>query len=240
MAAKGRPEATALYDQRAVAISSLALDGLSEYISQLPRAPFDEALDTESTVRFLLCIYIIGSVRSAQEVCSAFQLSWFAGQFLAASMLIRMLVELWGAVLFAESKVLPKIESGEPLVANERVVKLLFGSKSGVRGPSGELLVEPPVNVLEFVRATDAARPGTLGDYSFLCDAAHPSYLQNTYLLFAGSQLDNWRNEVFAREMHETLDRTLTIGTVALDGLTAAATRIFGRCVPLIRKAAGL
>lgn len=231
---KGRPPATAIYDARAIALSSESLDVLHPFLEKLPRAPFDFALSDANAVRYLLCIYVMGSVRAAREVCGAFQLAWFSGQFLAASMLIRMLIELWGAIVYAEKKVLRKVEAGEPIAGNEKMVKLLFGSKSGVRLNPAIPIVEPPVNVMEFVRAADGVVPGTETDYGFLCDAAHPSYLQNSALLFAGARYNNWSNETFATETYKTLDRTLRIGATALEGIEKAAVHVFTRCVPPI------
>lgn len=228
---KGRPEPTAIYDARALALSGLSLEVLHEYIQQLPRAPLERQLSTANSVRYLVCVYVIGSVRAIREICSTFQLAWFAGQFLAASTLARMMIELWGSIVYAERKVLVLIEDGDPLAANARMVKLVFGSKSGVRLHKDLPVTETPVNVMEFVRAAESVTPGTEDDYAFLCDAAHPSYLQNSYLLFAGAIYDNWTNEAFAKQMHITLDRTLRIGANVLEGIETAAVDVFKRCL---------
>jgi hypothetical protein len=179
----------------------------------------------------MVCIYVLGSVRAVREICGAFQLAWFSGQFLAASALVRMMIELWGSVIYAEQRVLALVEKGDALAANSRLVKLVFGSKSGVRLHKDLPLTETPVNVMEFVRAVESIAHGTEEDYGFLCDAAHPSYLQNSYLLFAGAVHNNWDNEVFAKEMHKTLERTLCIGTAALEGIKVASTDVFSRCL---------
>lgn len=229
-----RPTATAIYDSRAACIGETTLNPLNELLQRLPPAPMDRPVIDANTVRYLLCLYVIGSVRSTREICNAFQLAWFEGQFLAASMLVRMLIELWGSVAYAEQEVLRKIDEGDSVVANGRMIKLVFGSKSGVRLVPGIPIEESPVNVMEFVRAADSASPGIEADYEFLCDAAHPSYLMNTFLLFAGATHNNWSNETFAAEMHKTLDRTLTIAKTALDGLMKSAGVVFTACIPAI------
>ncbi len=230
----GRPPATAIYDSRAFMLGALSLDVAYEEIQKLPVAPFSHPLSDENALRYQACLYAIGALRSATEVGTAAQIGWFAGKFLAASVLIRVFVELWGAGAYVEQKVLRKIEAGEIATAATRMRKLLLGSKTGVSfrpDVEGEKSV---VNVMEFVRAAAVIRPGVEDDYIFLCDAAHPAYVPNTHLLFAGAVYDNWSNEAFAKAMHPTLDRTLSIAETALEGLRDVSMEIFARCIPSI------
>lgn len=229
-----RPTEVAEFDERARAITGALLESCRSMAARLPDAPLDAPLNEANAVRYLLCLYVIGAIRSANEVCKSFQLVWFSGQFLVASMLTRMLIELWGSIAFAEQRVLQVIEAGDPLKANAKMVQLIFGSKGGVRLHNLLPINEPAINVMEFVRAADALQSGAQKDYEFLCDAAHPSYLANTFLVFAGSEHNSWSNEVFAKEMHEKLDRTLTIADRALKGIVASAMDVFERTLPQI------
>ena len=230
----GMPSATAIHDSRAFALGALTLNVAYEEIQKLPVGPLSHPLSDENALRYQACLYVIGALRSATEVGTAAQIGWFAGKFLAASVLIRMLIELWGAVAYVERKVLKKIEEGELTTAATRMRKLLLGSKTGVSfrpDVEGEKSV---VNLMEFIRAADSIWPGVEDDYIFLCDAAHPAYVPNTHLLFAGAVYDNWSNEAFARAMHPTLDRTLSIAETALEGLRDVSMEIFARCIPSI------
>jgi hypothetical protein len=229
-----RPIAATVYDARALKLGAVSLNAFSPEISKLPSIPTEHEFSGAAAIKLQLCLYVIGIVRSAQEVGKSAQLVWFAGQFLTASALIRMLVELCGAAAYAEDKVLRKVEAAEIHIALDRVTKLVLGSKTGASFRPGEKLEHPAVNVLDFVRAAEARWPGIMDDYSFLCDAAHPSYVQNSLLLFAGADYDNWDNKAFATHAHEILDRTLRVGETALQGIESVGLDIFSRCVPSI------
>jgi hypothetical protein len=70
--------------------------------------------------------------------------------------------------------------------------------------------------------------------YDFLCDAAHPNYTKHGYLLFAGSEYDNWRNPVFAAAAREILDRTVGAAEQAIAGIVESAIRIVEDCLPQV------
>jgi hypothetical protein len=141
-----------------------------------------------------------------------------------------MMIELAGAMAYGEQRVLRKLEAGHADIAQKRLTKLLAGSKAGELAA----VLPPPVSVSDFVRAADAASAGLDAYYTFLCDAAHPSYMPNTALLLAGAAYDNWSNEVFAARMHITLDRTLKAGEAALAAIETVGLDMLHRCLPLI------
>ena len=99
---QGRPEPTAIYDKRAFARGATSLNVVYDEICKLPGAPFPHPLSDANTLRFQVCLYVIGALRSATEKGAAAQRAWFGGQFLAAPVLIHMFIELWGAVAYAE------------------------------------------------------------------------------------------------------------------------------------------
>jgi hypothetical protein len=109
-----------------------------------------------------------------------------------------------------------------------------MGSRTGATFRPDELAESSMINVLDFVRAANATAPGAMDDYVFLCDAAHPSYVPHTLLLFAGTTYDNWSNETFAKYMHPVLDRTLRVAETALAGIEKAGLDICHRCLPPI------
>jgi hypothetical protein len=75
-----------------------SLNILYDEIRKLPGAPLRHPLSDANALRHRLCIYVVGSLGAATEMGMAAQHVWFAGQFLAASALIRMLIELWGSI----------------------------------------------------------------------------------------------------------------------------------------------
>ena len=75
-----------------------SLNILYDEIRKLPGAPLRHPLSDANALRHRLCIHVVGSLGAATEMGMAAQHVWFAGQFLAASALIRMLIELWGAI----------------------------------------------------------------------------------------------------------------------------------------------
>jgi hypothetical protein len=212
-----------------------ALDLLTPAFEQLPPSPLNYRPSTIGGLKYQLCILTIGMSRSAQELLSSASVLSVTGKFLAASVCIRLLIELWGVLAFAERKVLRKLdEPADAATANDLLVKLLRGSKSGVPSFRGDTDKVAVINVMEFVRAADAISPGTLQTYDFLCDAAHPTYTQHGYLLFSGSDYDNWSNVVFAQHAHTTLNETVAAAELAILGLSQAGNRIFTACLPQI------
>ena len=229
-----RPLPTEIYDNRASALGQASLNSLYEEICKLPVAPLQHPLSDANLMRYQVCIHVIGSLRAASEISAAVRHSWLSGRFLAASVLIRMLIELWGSVAYAEEKVLRKIERSELQVASDRLRRLLLGSRTGAQFRPGVAAETSTVNVMEFVRAANATAAGAIEDYVFLCDAAHPAHVPNTLLLFAGSAHDNWSNETFAANMHPILDRTLRAAESALGGIEKTGLDICRRCLPPI------
>lgn len=234
--AKGRPAPTAVYDARAFRLGAVSLNVFYDEIKKLPGAPLRPPLSHANALRYQVCLYAIGVARSATEIGEGAQRAWFGGQFLAASVLIRVLLELWGAMEYAEQRVLRKIEESDLTVADARILKLLAGSNTGVTHSPAVRVEVSPVNVMEFVRSADVVSPGIIDEYKFLCDAAHPTFMAGSHLLFAGAIYDNWTNETFAKNMHPVLDRTLKAGEAGLAGIERTGMAIVARCIPPIRE----
>lgn len=237
--AKGRPAPTAIYDARAFRLGAVSLNVFYDEIKNLPGAPLLYPLSEANTLRYQVCLYAISVARSATEIGEGAQRAWFGGQFLAASVLIRVLLELWGAIEYAEQHILRKIEEPNLAVAKARATKLLVGSNSGATHNPAVRAEVPPVNVMEFVRSAEVASPGIIEEYKFLCDAAHPTFMPGSHLLFAGAIYDNWTNETFAKSMHPVLDRTLKAAETSLAGIEKTGMKILTRCIPPMREEVG-
>jgi hypothetical protein len=158
----------------------------------LPQPPLAVQLSDRAALKYQLAPLVIGALRTAREIAFSSSKLWLQGHFLLASVGIRMLIELNGQLLWAEEKVLAPLDAGTVDAPFERMTKLLLGSKSAVPLTRGEVGPHPLVNVMEFVRCVEAARPGTIDDYEFLCDSAHPSCMMQSWMLFAGPDHDNW------------------------------------------------
>jgi len=177
---------------------------------------------------------VIGSLRSAREIALSASGLWLKGHFLLASVGFRMLIELDGQLLWAEKKVLRRLEEDDAEALRERVAKLILGAKSTVPLVRGEFGPHPTINVMDFVRSSEESRPGAMEDYVFLCDATHPCYMMQTWLIFAGPRYDNWTNETFALQVAKVLDRMLVIAETSLQSLEDTALRIISAALPQI------
>lgn len=213
-----------------------SLNELADEIEKLPRAPLTTALSDKAALQFQICLLTIGAFRSAQQLAKSLQIVWLAGHFVTSSLVIRLMLELQGLLAYAERKVLKPLVGDNCIdTCQAKMMKLLFGSKSGVLSPRGDSRQPHPlVNVMDFIKEGEAVFPGLSGTYSFLCDASHPTYLQHSYLVFAGPHYDNWSNDTFATEAHLTLERTLSAAEFALAGIRSSGMSIFAECMPLI------
>jgi hypothetical protein len=211
------------------------LNLLTVPIAKLPSSPLSFALSDKGALKYQLCILTIGAARSAQELKSSTYLLWVLGRFLTASICVRLLIELWGMLAYAESKVMKKMEEPDGLsIASERMKKLMLGSKSGVPLPAGIQGTYPIINVIEFIRAAEQLSTGVEEEYAFLCDASHPTYAQHSYLIFSGSEYDNWSNKKFGENAQLILERTVSAAELAVRGVVDAGVRIFDGCLPQI------
>lgn len=226
---------TARFQDRVLGLGATTFDFLHPFLDDLPAWPISTELSDRAALKFQVCLVTIGSLRSAREVAFSTSKLWLQGHFLLAATGFRMLQELYGQLCWLEQKVLGPIEGGDLGVAHSRAVKVIFGSNTAIPHVRGGVGPHPLVNVMEFIRAGEAATPGLLEDYKFLCDSAHPSYMLQSWLLFAGPDHDNWTNPTFALQADALLDRTLVAGEASSTGIGIIAKDLMARCVPEVR-----
>jgi hypothetical protein len=211
------------------------LNAVGPAFSRLPSAPLDFQPTEIGAMKYQLCVIAIGAARSAQELLSSISLLAVTGNFLSASVCTRLLIELLGQLEFADQKVLHCLDRpGELEAAKARLQRLLHGSKSSGPALPGGMPDIAVINVMDFVRAAEVAKPGMQKLYDFLCYAAHPNYTKHGYLLFAGSEYDNWRNPIFAVAARGILDRTVEAAEQAISGIAESAIRLVEDCLPQI------
>src|SRR5688572_11440537 len=71
----------------------------------LPHVPSEVGL-----LKYLHCQLVMQAQRSRGDLVRSIQLLWPEGRFIASFACIRLLMEVWGMLVFAESKVLPKLD----------------------------------------------------------------------------------------------------------------------------------
>lgn len=211
------------------------LQKLQAELQAIPSAPLDFRPSDFGLIHYQACLLALGGCRAATELVSSFESIWGSGRFLSASLVVRLLVEISGASVYANRQVVHKLKrTNDIAAARAKITKLLHGSRSGVPLPFGGVSKEKPVHVMDFIREADMVYPGTMDSYEFLCDACHPSFLQNTYLMFAGVEQDNWSNKQFARYGHDLLDRTLSAAERAVSSLQESGIAIVRTSLPLV------
>ena len=215
-------------------VGATTFEFLHAYIDQLPRAPLHAPLSDRAALKYQMCMLVIGSLRSAREIAFSASKLWLQGHFLLATVGVRMLTELYGQMAWAQAKVLGPIQRNEIALSSERMAKLLLGSNSAIPLIRGESGPHPLINVMDFVRAADTKIPEMSDHYAFLCDSAHPSYMLQSWLLFAGPDHDNWTNATFATEVSKILERVVQIAELSVAGIAVVSEELMSQCVPEI------
>lgn len=156
---------TARFQDRVLVLGATTFDFLHPFLDDLPAWPISTQLSDRAALKFQVCLVTIGSLRSAREVAFSTSKLWLQGHFLLAATGFRMLQELYGQLCWLEQKVLRPIEAGDLGVAHSRAVKAIFGSNTAIPHVRGGVGPHPLVNVMDFIRAGEAATPGVLEDW---------------------------------------------------------------------------
>lgn len=222
------------YTSRVVALDEI-LSELRQSLEDVPSAPLEFQPSEAASLSYQLCIYVCGSYRSAHELTKSLLTLWSNGNYLSATLCIRHLMEIWGASAYVNRQLLQKWHrTGDIESATAKVRKLLSGSRSGVSLPWGDDSNIKPIHVMDFIREAEDACPGAMKTYEFLCDGCHPSFNQNTYLLFAGAEYDNWSNKTFEKYAHGILNRSLSAAEQALRGIAINGVDALEAALPTV------
>jgi hypothetical protein len=187
-------------------------------------------------VKHRTLIFANHSLSSANELLQSVKLLWTEGHHLAAGHCVRLLFEVWGSLLFAQTSVLKKAaESAEgATTADARLQKLLMGTNSRPLLPAGMLEEIKVIHVGKFKEAGEMAAPGFKATYAFLCDISHPTYMHS---FFYWLTLDSaWTNQLWAQEMHRIWDELIKAAERAVGGICAGMIEIYDDCLPDIEK----
>jgi hypothetical protein len=229
-------EHTQRYDNRVRSLLNID-DFWKEEASHVPGGPLSYTPSPEGLLKLKLCLLVFNAGRSGKELCHAIHLQWMAGRFLPASLCVRLLLEIYGSLVYAEQKVLKLLEdTGDLVRTTGRMQRLSASAKSKLNSGTMPASLPPadPINVMEFVRAAEGRSPGAMEMYEFLCDAAHPSVMQHFALLMAGPEYDNWSNPTLEREAHRILEFTLQAAELSVREVYRVGDDIFKRCLPQV------
>ncbi len=161
----------------------------------IPQAPWDSELtNLQSCLYKLLITYHISVWQRSLETVRAIEALWSNGYVASAAVLIRMQFELWCLSAYVTKALTEFNTESEFELFFSKVEKLFHGTRNNdvsVRGEASDLKSVNVLTLLKYMEDTDAT-----SIYEMLCESAHPNNVRFTYLYLAGSQGDNWGNEV--------------------------------------------
>ena len=196
--------------------------------------------DVRTILMTQLVLFNIGSLRVAHDLTKAAELLFREGRITSTCLQLRLLFEFWGATAFASAlcdRVRDAASLEEAATLKEVVnpiSRLIGGSRIPVRLPRGGETKTKSYSVLKFIQHLGKSEPETEEEYNFLCEACHPSFVQQSYFWMAGSEGDNWTNDVFREHAHVLLERLILGGERATLGLTKATEHVNAVSRPFI------
>lgn len=181
-------------------------------------------------------IYANQLLGSAVEILASTQLLWTHGHFLCGGHCIRLLLEVQGALLFFQKKILERSlrSDDEARAADEKLQRLMLATNAPMKLPidASELKV---VNVNEFIAAGERERSDFQADYDFLCDLSHPTLLHMEMYRLRWDA--SWSNPIYVEEIHNVLERLARSSEFAVTGIASTYVEIYRKCIPDIEKA---
>jgi hypothetical protein len=221
---------------RRMAGLNLLTDRLKKEVSSFPGLL--EFVPTDAAqVKFRSLIYVNHTLMSSRQILESVQLLWREGHLLAAAHCVRLLMELWGSLIYAKLRVVRKLPSVDgPRIAAERLTRLDLGTKSGPLLPAGLTERVEPINVMEFIRAGEKEVTDFENSYALFCDVSHPSYMHNDFHVLSDSRVIWWANPLFEKEAHRILEHITNWAEKAVSGIEGDALTIYAECRPDIQR----
>ncbi|MGE5260550.1 MAG: hypothetical protein ACM3MH_06690 [Actinomycetota bacterium] len=201
----------------------------ADLFKEMPTAPFANTPPEPSRLAWLISAACLEALASVHENLRGLISEWEAGRVLNAAVLTRSIFELWSFSHYV------RVELFGLASSDGRLERLWHGSSSSVKLPGGGYSTDPPIGVREYVESLKSEYANAGQEYSFLCDAAHPTLLQHKYLRMAGEHEDNWSNEIFRAHAHEILGRLAEIAERASLGTKGDAVVVLTDSIPKLR-----
>ena len=234
---------TSRYVPRLQALSVRVSETSSVLSSLGVTAPSSQDAGVRTILVTQLVLFNIGTLRIAHELTTAAALLFREGRITSTCLQLRFLFEIWGATAFSSAlcdRVRDaNLEDDATLAVSlkgivTKIHRLIGGSRIPVKLPRGGETNTKSFNVIEFIRHLEKSEPGTKLEYEFLCEACHPSFIQQSYLWMAGSTGDNWTNDVFREHAHALLEQVISAGENATLGLAKVTKHVTEVSRPLI------
>jgi len=205
-------------------------------IAKLPDIPLEYNPSQEGSVAIQLTIFATqGCVVPTKQVSLEFLKLWDDNLLTGASLLVRLVYELWGAISYANS-ILKKMQCNKNVELSKKISQqLLTGSRSPVLLPWGGYSDDKSIHIMDMIRALSDIYPNAIETYEFLCESCHPSCLMLGYWTLAIPP-GNWDNTHFQENMHLVITRTLNTLRLSLEGISSEFTELFNCALPIIEK----
>lgn len=210
------------------------LPDLSYWRPRLPDIPLTYTPSPEGNTAVVLSMFACGCMGFTVEALTGFIELWTKGLFATVSLHARLIMELWGAIHYAQHT-LQEMEYPERLATClSRTARLTLGARSEVTLPWGSRADLESIHVMDFIRSLTEVHSDAKTTYGFLCESCHPSFLRLTTWSLTGPNLDNWSNQKFRQEAHGLLGRTLVAVEQCLDGIGLDIPTILNGALPYI------
>ncbi|OBQ83545.1 hypothetical protein [Mesorhizobium sp. WSM3873] len=190
-----------------------------------------ERLGEESTPKQAIALQAMLFGRNAVVVVDQLLdntgLLWSQGRMVGVSGLIRFALEYWAALHYAKRTLLDLTKDGDIEKAAERCSRLLTGSRTPIALYWGGTTVLPSVNVLTMIDKLNEAHSGARGVYEYLCEASHPSFVQNLHFIIASRTYDKHQFEEIKKVSVDVLERTVSAVEFIAKGFAGDGADIF-------------
>lgn len=176
----------------------------------------------------LLVLYAVNMFTSCIKVREVVADQWEKGIFIVVPLNTRFVYEIWGAIHFSRI-ILSRLIEHDDVEREQKIVnRLTQGARSDVMLPWGDLTNEQSYSVMEFIRCLKDVYDEATETYYFLCEAAHPNFVQSKYFEMAGPPAPNWSNHKFKEHAHTLLEKTLAAFEKASYGMELDVLNILG------------
>jgi hypothetical protein len=167
-----------------------------------------------------LCLFALNSGFVAFQASQTVVNLWEHGQFIVVPLNTRFILECWSRVHFAK-KLAEKVLSGGDLdVAEEKIQRLTFGTRSEAHLPWGGTHSEiKSIHINDCLRSLTDVNSSIMDSYNFLSESSHPSFTENGYFQMAGPPISNWDNKAYEAIMRPMLERCFSLLEQAVFGI---------------------
>lgn len=192
----------------------------------------------KASIALRLALFSRQMLRSSAEQVAAFIVLWKAGLLGAITMPARMLIELWGASLFAKT-VLEKLERTDDIEkAFDKIDRLIIGSRSDIDLPWGGKSEVKSYSVQYFIdRLIEDVDASWEQTYAFLCESCHPAFIRSSEWAMSRPAFHNLSNEKFKARFHANIEQTFAALEVASKQVVIAAGELIRATEPIVTEA---